>query len=750
MERTTGSTCRNKLLGLNDWILPWFVLSLFLKVITYSFSSKMELDVIAIFTSFASVFLLCLLISLIRKRFLRNTILIFVNFLGSIIIWGDLLYFRFFGDVLSLFSMAYADQAVSLIDTILSISKISDAFYFFDLILVLLLLNRVNLRIRFKRNIVIIMIIISILFVSIKIYDILLDKENIYGSSMYKPLIVKKLGILNYHVYDINKYIVKLLDKSELSEEKFNEVKDWYSSNESFDPKGKYFGSAKGKNVIVIQEESLQHFLIGLEIEGEEVTPILNSFLDKSIYFDNIFQQTFNGRTSDAELLALASLYPTSDGAVSSRYANNQFSGLPKLLKEQGYTSFSAHPNDGGYWNRLKMHQNYGFNQSAFIDDFVVDEIVGWGLSDESFFRQVSNKLDNLDGKFFSFLITLSNHTPYNRIPEKYKTLNLGEYENSLLGDYLHSANYADYALGEFIEFLKSRNLYENSLIVIYGDHDSGIPLGEVNQLNLVNENQTFMLNQIPLIFHIPETQISEVVTDFGGEIDIAPTMLHLLGIDPKEAFFMGNNLLSDGNEDNLVVFRNGSFINEDMYFDNTNGTCQSIEDVSKFDITVCDSGKKIANETLRISDITLEYNLTARLSKYIRDFKLEVLEKSKIVDIPVEDKNIEYALDEIVQTRNEFIINGWAINKEESSENQLTYVVLVPENRLQGYKIGTNLVPRPDVTEYYKNIKDYRNSGFNITLQKGEFPKGNYRIGLILKNDGNEYYKLTSKEISI
>ncbi|MET3939713.1 lipoteichoic acid synthase [Paenibacillus sp. PvP094] len=730
----------------------WFVISLNLKIIFFAHLTEIGLDLNGVLLSVAVSFLFSIVLFSIKGRNQRSAIWLLINFLISLILWGDLIYFRFFGDVLSVASLSYADQTGSLLSTVLMLTSWIDVFFFIDILVIspILFMGKSSFTIRNVKKISALLIVICSVIIGHKTMEVVLDKENVYGSAMYKPLIVQKLGIVNYHIYDIGKYLMKEINRTNLSDARLGEIQDWFVDNNQL-TSDEFFGIANGKNVIMIQEESLQNFVINLKVNGEEITPNLNKLIQNSIYFSNVFNQTANGRTSDAELLALASMYPISEGAVSTKYQNNHFSTLPKILAQYGYSSFSAHPSVPNYWNRQNMHKSYGFEKSDFVDDYQVDDVVGWGLSDLSFFRQTSNKLDNLDEPFFSFLITLSNHTPYNTVPDEYKDIDLSEVENEVLRNYLYSAHYADIALGEFIEILKNRDLYDNTMLVIYGDHDSGIPQTVINELNLVEDNKTFLLNQIPLIFHIPDSIENGVIDNYAGEIDIAPTVLHLMGIDPENSFFMGRSIFSKNSNDS-VAFRNGSYLTNELFYDVSKQTCFSIKTNQMVDGNLCENHEESIYKMMDLSDLVLEHDLIYGFSEYIKNFKtvngLNYKEQDKV---PEESIDLKWAVDQLGEDKKNIMVNGWALDFEkESSSNQIIYILLQSEANNKFYRYPTELVYRPDVTEYFNNNNNYDYSGFNLTIKKEELDRGKYSIGVIVKDNGEEKYVKTDKTFEI
>lgn len=241
--------------------------------------------------------------------------------------------------------------------------------------------------------------------------------------------------------------------------------------------------------------------------------------------------------------------------------------------------TMSAHGYIGSFWNREIMHPKLGIQKSIFARDFASGETIGWGFSDGELFKQIGNELANLKQPFFSFLITLTNHHPYDSIPRNYKNLNLENLEGTMIGDYLQSVHYADKALGEFITSLKNNGLYESSILVIYGDHDAVIP---PEQLRRIGINSLFerQHDKVPFIIHTSalESMRGEVVEKAAGHLDITPTLLYLLGISQENSYFMGESLFDSTSDSRPVIFRDGSFVGENRVFVSADGTFKNGE----------------------------------------------------------------------------------------------------------------------------------------------------------------------------
>ena len=343
---------------------------------------------------------------------------------------------------------------------------------------------------------------------------------------------------------------------------------------------GKYTGVGKGKNLIVIQVEALQSFVINHFYENQEITPNLNRLVkgNGSIYFDNYYQQIGRGNTSDAEFVTNNSLYPSMEEPTYTQYEENTFYGLPWILRDNGYTSWVFHGYEKEFWNREKAYVNQGFQRFISEEDFDVKESIGFGITDEEFYKQSMDYLKELDSKddnpFHAFIITLTSHTPFN-MPEEYQYLNIKEeHEGTIFGDYIQSIHYADKALGQFIDSLKEEGLYDNSVIALYGDHFAitGFnPLGVELMTELLDT--TYDINDmfnVPLIIHVPGEEFNETISKIGSQLDFLPTILNIMGYENEKGLMFGRDLINYDGE-NFVAAQTyvikGSFIDNNTLF---------------------------------------------------------------------------------------------------------------------------------------------------------------------------------------
>lgn len=391
------------------------------------------------------------------------------------------------------------------------------------------------------------------------------------GYCLFTPFVPSyfKSEIITYHVTDFLSLIGS--GSGSAAQPVYGE------QNPDQEPEDIYYGLAADRNVITIQVEALQNFVIGLEYNGQVITPNLNALIAKdTLYFDNYYYQIGGGNTADAEFAVNNSLYAPENEAAYSKYADNDFYSMATLLKDNGWTSATAfHGYINTYWNRNVAYPGQGFDAYLSGSDYysLPDEVAGMGVSDGEFFVRAVDYLKNQQGPFYAFMVTLTSHYAF-ELPAQFNLLTLKpEHVGTLFGNYLQSVHYFDCAVGMLIDALKAADLYDNTILTFYGDH-FGLPVydwySKTFVTELVGREYTYESHfNVPLIVHIPGSGVTETKSVAGGHIDVMPTLLHLLGLKNEKGIMFGESLLRL--EKNAVYQQQhlgrGSFISDDVFY---------------------------------------------------------------------------------------------------------------------------------------------------------------------------------------
>src|SRR5699024_10413099 len=407
--------------------------------------------------------------------------------------------------------------------------------------------------------------------------------QKLLKMSFDRNYIVKYLGIYNFSIYDTIQSLQTSTQRVLADSNDITEIEN-YTKNKYVEPNPELFGTGEGKNIIKIHLESFQSFLIDYELHGEEVTPFINSLVrDQSedfTYFDNFFHQTEQGKTADAELIVDNSLYGLPQGSAFVTKGKNTYQALPAILgQEQDYTSAVFHGDSKSFWNRDEIYKEFAIDK--FFDDTYYDmspeQVIGYGLKDKPFFEESMPLLEDLEEPFYAHMMTLTHHHPY-LIDEEDASIDPAETGDGSVDRYFQTARYLDESLEQFFDDLKESGLYEDSVIMIYGDH-YGISENHHRAMTEIigeemNDYKNAQLQRVPFMIKVPGAEGQGVVDEYGGQVDAVPTLLHLLGIKAQNYIVFGTDLFSENHKD-FVSFRNGDFITpeysfiKDRFYDN-------------------------------------------------------------------------------------------------------------------------------------------------------------------------------------
>ena len=377
------------------------------------------------------------------------------------------------------------------------------------------------------------------------------DVKNGYIFSNYDPTnTARYFSPLGYHIFDA--YNVYQDSKPyELEDEDRSQIEEFYASKENL-PDNEYAGLLEGKNLLVIQVESLESFIIGKEVNGQKITPVMDDLISKGLYFPNIYEQVNEGTSSDADLMINTSMFPVRRGSTFFRYPGNTYNSLPNLLEEKNYSTIAIHPDKGSFWNYVNGLTGIGFDK--FVDFFSFDEnseMMGLGISDESYFTQVVPMIKELKEPYYAFTVTLTNHGPFDSIPEEKKVLGLNEeLDKNEMGGYFESVKYTDTQIGEFLKKLDNEGLLDNTVVVIEGDHTGVHKYYNSSVEKLSNKEDWYLDNghhTVPFIIWSKDMTEGKTFDVKGGQVDIMPTLLYLLGVENEKYIntALGRNLLN-------------------------------------------------------------------------------------------------------------------------------------------------------------------------------------------------------------
>lgn len=469
---------------------------------------------------------------------------------------------------------------------------------------------------------------------------------NRFRNLWNRETVVRVFGIYTYQFNDIIQSLRPSLNNLFGHDKAYKNTYEYYVENKYKEKKNEYTGIFEGKNVIAIHAESIQGLTINRSFNGKEVTPNLNKLAKEGIYFSNFYSQVGVGTSSDAEFTFATSLMPSSNGTVFVNYFDKEYVTIQKLMKEKGYYVSSMHANNGDFWNREVMHKNMGYDMLYDKEYFTIDEEIGLGLSDKSFFKQVIPYLQDIketNKNFYTTLIMLSNHTPFDdlELTDEFETLNNYEIngknilanpiEDTMLEDYFRAVHYADQAIGQLIDDLEEEGLLENTVLIIYGDHEARIDKEEYDLLynynpltgklydeddnNYVEYNKyDYELDKkVPFIIWSKDEEFNQEINIPMGMIDVLPTIGNMFNIHSD--YQLGTDIFSIKDGDNMVVFTDSSYLTSKIYYSAQKNEIYSINNQAVEEDYIKENSEK-ADKIIEISNNIINFDLIKEMKE--------------------------------------------------------------------------------------------------------------------------------------
>jgi len=452
-----------------------------------------------------------------------------------------------------------------------------------------------------------------------------IDRPELLTRGFSNYYVVRALGLPAFLGYSANQTYAANKERSKASEEDLKPVEEYIQQHYA-KPNPEYFGMAKGRNVIYIHLESFQQFLIDYKLKVDdkeyEVTPFLNSLYHskETFSFSNVFNQVKAGKTSDAETMIETGLFGLNQGSFMVNYGGtNTQQAAPFILSKNGYNSSAVfHGNAGSFWNRNTAYKQWGYNyffDASYFTKQNSSNSFQYGLNDKYMLKDSIKYLERLQQPFYTKFITVSNHYPYTTsLSGDDLGFPLAKTQDETINGYFATANYLDSSIKAFFDYLKESGLYKNSIIVLYGDHygisNSRNPalaplLGKNSETWSSYDNA--MLQRVPYMVVIPGMDKGGIIDTFGGEIDMLPTLEHLLGIESNKFLQVGQDMLSP-DHDQIVAFRSANYFVTPEYTSYSGRTyyTKTGEEITNPDENTKEQLDKIreaANLQLRISD---------------------------------------------------------------------------------------------------------------------------------------------------
>ena len=618
--------------GLSRTADVWWCFSvLAIKPLIIIHDALLEPTVVAYWLVVAVAVIVPLAAWVLLPRRVRAWALLAIGLFASLLVLADVVYYRFFGDIVSAPALLGAHQTGHVWGSIRSLLSPGLLWLVIDwpfaIGMTVRLTRRRGADARIRTRVTTAAAVIAVL----AIVGALLSAPHVLASASLDQMfrnraVAEQLGPFGYHAYDAWSYARARWFKRPASPQEIDDAVAWFAAraplrrariDRPFDP-------AHARNLIVVQVESLQDFVVDFTIDGQPVMPHLHDWMEDSLRFTHVTDQTSEGRTSDAEFTTMTSLLPLDHGAVAFRYPSNHYVALPRVLRDHGYATLSAVAFEPGFWNRGVTHPQYGFEHSLFEPDFTMTEQIGWGLNDRDFLQQMVPHIERLPQPFLAWMITLSLHHPFEDFPAAHKTLKLGALEGTSFGNYLHTMHFFDDALEAFKQSLVRDGLIDRSVLVVFGDHDAGFTRTPelAAAMHVGSSDAAWMLNDRIPWFIRHGVRWYRTNTSAAGQTDFAPTLLGLLGIDPSPYPYVGRNLLGDPDDPPLVRPYGDWLDSHHLFFGRGAAhVCYDIDRQTEVDFTSCAIANDGAQRTHDVSRLVVTDDLQQRIYERLKQY---------------------------------------------------------------------------------------------------------------------------------
>ena len=327
------------------------------------------------------------------------------------------------------------------------------------------------------------------------------------------------------------------------------EVKTWFAFQPNYVPLSDSL--SERKNLVVVLCESLESWVIGLRMEGKEITPNLNRAVAdaQTLYAPNTLTQVKGGRSIDCQLLLNAGLLPLRSGCYAMKYTGNNYHTLTKAMASTyNSRSYLLTVDKPVTWNQAQVAKAFGIDTLLSKDSWRLDEKVGSRkkLGDVSFMRQAVEKMKTEqiwkrgEHVYLQF-VTYSGHNPF-ILPDNLKRIHFrGNYPQKML-DYMTMANYTDHAVGILLQYLKSRPDWHETMVVIVGDHE-GLAADRADIRRSAEGRRVVSASQFTpfIVLNSPVTMHYDGIL---GQVDMYPTILNLMHLDNYYWRGMGQSIL--------------------------------------------------------------------------------------------------------------------------------------------------------------------------------------------------------------
>ena len=433
------------------------------------------------------------------------------------------------------------------------------------------------------------------------------NKRNVYNTFNDNNKSMELTGLFEYNFRNI--YVTYFKKEDNSNDDSLAYLETIFTDENTH--LNEYTGLFEGKNLILVQLESIDNFLV-----NDEVMPILSNLKRQSINFSNHFSfVNGGGSTFNSEFMVntgYATPYSYNQNAYTFSKNNFDYS-LPNLFKSVGYTVNAFHMNSSEYYSRGINYKNFGYNSYNGLKDLGIYENKEYYLDtelllNEEFNSKIFNMENPLNQNFVSYIITYSAHLPFSKtsgvcsmlLTEEEK--NNPDYNPSELDCLKIQAGETDRMVGLLMDNLKEKGLYDNTVVVFFADHYV-YTVSDKSILSSYKDTETNLINQTD--FFIWSSDIKPTtITKATSQLNILPTLLNLFNLYDHPSYYVGEDALDDSYS-GYVFFNDYTWYDGKRYVDASGNVVKGLQATDDY---INNMAIKI-NELIKKNDQVLKTN---------------------------------------------------------------------------------------------------------------------------------------------
>ena len=430
------------------------------------------------------------------------------------------------------------------------------------------------------------------------------NPRNIYNSFNDNNKSMRVSGFYEYTVR--NFYVTFIKSNAQISEEEIEFLDDAYV--EELSTKNKYTSKLKGKNLIIIQLEGVDSWLL-----NKNDTPTLYKMMNEGVNFTNHFSFYNGGGSTFNSEFAVNTGYVTPLSYTQNAYSfsKNEFPDtLAKKFKNEGYSVNAFHMNTGEFYSRTINYKTWGYDNYYGLIDRIKYDDDSYELDRELILKEeFSDLLFPEDTNFVDYIITYTSHTPFNNTKEACKVLydldNEGkDVEFTQMSEEecaRRQVRETDYMIELLLEKMKEKNVLDNTAIVVFTDHYL-YTLTDQSIIAKYKDVETNMINKTPWFIWskgIKKASVKQVTS----QLNILPTILNLYGISYNKNRYIGEDALAN-KYSGIVFFNDYSWYDGNVYVENG-----EIVKGKKISADALEEKNQYVNYMAKKNDLTLKYN---------------------------------------------------------------------------------------------------------------------------------------------